>query len=197
VTLDPEILPAGNYAFMITDRDGPNYSQLFPFQGQVVSLPSASPSPRPSPTSPSPDQTTATSENTNVTSQTPTASSVSTTSGSGSSGSGSAAGRGQLSTGAKAGIGAGAGVVGLVAFAVVTVLVYRRGKAAGYAVGQGQAVRPPGGDAAELGVEEKRVPQLGGQPIVEAMGDVKTHARELPVNGLVPGEVTTRYEMAT
>jgi len=40
ITLDPEELPSGNYAFMIVDSSGENYSELFPFQGNAAALPS-------------------------------------------------------------------------------------------------------------------------------------------------------------
>jgi hypothetical protein len=43
VTLDPDELPSGNYAFMIVDGSGKeNYSALFPFSGNAQSLPNQS-----------------------------------------------------------------------------------------------------------------------------------------------------------
>jgi len=42
VTLDPEELASGNYAFMIVDSDGENYSELFPFQGNAAATQSGS-----------------------------------------------------------------------------------------------------------------------------------------------------------
>lgn len=42
ITLDPDDLPSGNYAFMIVDSSGENYSASFPFVGNAEAPPSQS-----------------------------------------------------------------------------------------------------------------------------------------------------------
>jgi hypothetical protein len=216
VTLDSD-LPSGNYAFMIVDKTGENYSGLFPLVGSG----GGSKSPSLEQTKNAPDPTPSTTKEDNKkhgeTSTTTTASSNPdssldskpkpnesdpTSEGSGGSTSSDSkdtvrspdgSGGGGLSAGAKAGLGAGVGVVGLAALILAGLLIYRRGKAAGKASMQGHP--PWAGDIADLDIDEMMAPELDGQVRSEITGDPRDHARELGAEEQEP-ESLTEYELA-
>jgi len=221
VTLDAD-LPSGNYAFEIIDDSGENFSAQFPIEGNGGEKKSPSPTNTSQPSStttkedkketPKPESTDNKNTDTSTASENDSASADSSStsnSGSGSKpsessstsdgkdavgnsdGSGNSTGGG-LSTGAKAGIGVGVGLAGLVALILAGLLVYRRGKAAGKAATKN--LLPAGGEVAELGIE-KKIPELGGQPRAEVMGDPRGHARELETGTEEEEKSLKRHEL--
>ena len=108
-----------------------------------------------------------------------------------SDGSGNGTSRG-LSTGAKAGIGVGVGVAGLVTLCSL-------GSSSTGAVRplerryQGSLLAQ--GGVAEFGIEEKKIPELGGQPRAEVMGDSRGHARELETGTQEEEKSLKRHEL--